>query len=119
MEKYPLMFDWAQQLAQTNDKLKDDHVKTFGVHASGVIVGDEPLADVYPLRWVTKDKKLVTQWDMRTAEEFGFMKVDILGLRNLDTLTELNRILVASKRKILLTLKLCNIRIILRKCGRF
>jgi DNA polymerase-3 subunit alpha len=96
MEKYPLMFDWARQLAQTNDKLKDDHVKTFGVHASGVIVGDEPLAEVYPLRWVTKDKKLVTQWDMRTAEEFGFMKVDILGLRNLDTLTELNRILVAT-----------------------
>jgi DNA polymerase-3 subunit alpha len=99
IQKNPLMFEWAQQLAQTDPLLKDDHVKTFGVHASGVIVGDEPLADVYPLRWVTKDKKLVTQWGMNIAEEFGFMKVDILGLRNLDTLTELNRILVEQEKE--------------------
>jgi DNA polymerase-3 subunit alpha len=98
LEKYPQLFEWAMDLSQTDDKLKDDQVKTYGVHPSGVIVGDEPLADIYPLRWVTKDKKLVTQWDMRIAEKLGFIKADLLGLRNLDTLTELNRILIATER---------------------
>lgn len=79
-QQEPLLFDYAEQLhGRTNN---------YGVHASGVLVGDEPLAPVFPLRWHAKDKKLVTQWDMRIAEKLGFMKMDILGLRNLDGLME-------------------------------
>lgn len=69
------------------------HIHTYTVHASGVLVGDEPLAEVFPLRYHAADKKMVTQWDMRTAEQLGYMKMDILGLRNLDTLDEVNTIL--------------------------
>lgn len=98
MDEYPKLFEFAIALAQTDKKLKDDQPKTYGVHASGVIVGDEPLSAVFPLRWVSNEKKLVTQWDMRVADQLGFMKGDILGLRNFDTLTELNRILVENEK---------------------
>jgi DNA polymerase-3 subunit alpha len=76
----PQLFDYAEKLER--------HIFTYGVHPSGILVGDEPLAEVFPLRWHAKDKKVVTQWDMRTAEKFGFMKMDILGVRNLDGLME-------------------------------
>jgi DNA polymerase-3 subunit alpha len=67
---------------------------TYGVHPSGYLISDVPLAENFPLRWSAKDKKGVTQWDMRIAEELGFMKIDFLGLRNLDTLMKYNDVLV-------------------------
>lgn len=83
--KYPRLFEYAETM----------HGRTFtyGVHASGYVVSDVPLKEHFPLRWNTKEKKPVTQWDMRIAEKMGFMKMDILGLRNLDTLMEFNDIL--------------------------
>lgn len=94
MAKYPLVFEWAQKLAETTKDSKDDHVKTYGTHASGVLIADEPLRTEFPLRWVPSEQKMVSQWDMRDAEKLGFQKVDILGLTKLDTLDEVNRILV-------------------------
>lgn len=86
--KYPQMFKWAERLY--------DHIRGYGVHASGLIVGDEELDGIFPMRWVSKDKKLVTQWPMEIAEDFGYMKMDFLGLRTLDTLEEVNNILIES-----------------------
>ncbi len=83
--KHPKLFEYAETLyGRTN---------TYGVHASGFVIADVPLADHFPLRWNAKEKKPVTQWDMRVAEQLGYMKMDILGLRNLDTLMEYNKVL--------------------------
>jgi DNA polymerase-3 subunit alpha len=86
VKKYPELFDCAEKLFK--------HIFTYTVHPSGVLVTDgDPIAEVFPLRYHPKEKKMVTQWDMRTAEMFGYMKMDVLGLRNLDTLDEVNKIL--------------------------
>lgn len=84
-DKYPDLFTYAEQLY--------GNTFTYGIHASGVLISDEPLNATFPLRWHAKEKKPVTQFDYRTADKLGFMKVDILGLRNLDILMELNSIL--------------------------
>lgn len=85
--KYPQLFEYAEQLF--------GNTYTYGIHASGIVISDEPLQGSFPLRWHSKEQKPVTQWDMRIADSLGFMKVDVLGLRNLDTLMELNSILVS------------------------
>lgn len=91
IQRYPQLFDCAEKLFE--------HIFTYTVHPSGVLVTDgEPIAEVFPLRYHAKDKKLVTQWDMRTAEQFKYMKMDILGLRNLDTLDEVNTILKSQNK---------------------
>lgn len=82
----PILFEWARELY--------DMPRTYGIHASGVIVGDEPLAYNYPLKWNARHKKMVTQWDMDVADNLGYMKMDVLGLRTLDTLDEVNNILL-------------------------
>lgn len=89
--KHPRLFEYAEIL----------HGRTFtyGVHASGYVVADVPLAENFPMRWNTKEKKPVTQFDMRIAEKMGFMKMDILGLRNLDTLMEYNSVLAQQGKK--------------------
>ena len=51
------------------------------IHASGVIVSDEPLAGRLPLR--VAEGKVVAQADMNTAAWLGFTKIDALGLANL------------------------------------
>jgi len=85
VHKYPLLFEYAETMY--------GRTFTYGVHASGYVVADVPLREYFPLRWNTKEKKPVTQFDMRIAEKMGFMKMDILGLRNLDTLMEYNNVL--------------------------
>jgi DNA polymerase-3 subunit alpha len=84
-EKYWPLFEYAEELY--------DHVRTYGIHASGVLISDEPLADTFPLKWVPKHKKMVTQWDMDVAADNLYMKMDLLGLRTLDTLEEVNKLL--------------------------
>lgn len=86
VKKYPKLFEYAEDMY--------DHVYAYGVHASGVIIGDEPLAETYPLRWNPKQKKLVSQFDMDVADEWGYMKVDLLGIAKLDMLEEYNKLLV-------------------------
>lgn len=53
------------------------------VHACGIVVSDQYLPDLIPLR-VHKNGRWVTQWDSRDVEGFGLLKLDILALRNLD-----------------------------------
>lgn len=84
IEEFPELFEAAEWLT--------GRLSNYGVHASAVILSDEPLTGLLPGRLVedksTGTKKLVTQIEMKEVEDLGFLKLDILGLRNLDTLME-------------------------------
>jgi DNA polymerase-3 subunit alpha len=56
------------------------------IHAAGVVIGSEPLIDVVPLQQKGADAELVTQFSMKNVEALGLLKVDFLGLRNLDVI---------------------------------
>jgi DNA polymerase III subunit alpha len=57
--------------------------RQWGVHAAGVILSREPLADVLPIQRREQDGAIITQWDMGACESMGLLKMDFLGLRNL------------------------------------
>src|SRR5215471_15122288 len=59
-----------------------------GIHAAGVVIGAEPLIDVLPLQQKGADSEVVTQFSMGNVEALGLLKVDFLGLRNLDVIDE-------------------------------
>ncbi len=61
-------------------------VRQDGIHAAGVVIGAEPLADVVPLQQKGSDQEVVTQFSMKNVEALGLLKVDFLGLRNLDVI---------------------------------
>jgi len=60
------------------------------IHACGVVIGDEPLTDLVPLRREAsfdEDTPSVTEWEAGGVEGAGLLKLDVLGLRNLDIVT--------------------------------
>lgn len=77
-EKYPRLFRVAQKI--------EGCPKSRGTHAAGVVISDEPFDAGFPLRWNTKEKALMTEWDMEVLDEMGFLKMDILGLKTMDVL---------------------------------
>jgi len=61
----------------------------LGVHAAGVIIGDaKPLSDYVPLLYNNEMNVWAVQSDMVESEEHGLLKMDFLGLKNLDVLSE-------------------------------
>jgi len=69
--------------------------KHFGVHAAGIAIANNPIGDLVPLL-PEIDGVLGVQYDMKDLEILGLLKLDMLGLRNLDviqnTLTTIKRI---------------------------
>ncbi len=56
------------------------------IHAAGVVIGAAPLMEVVPLQQKGVDQEIVTQFSMNTIEALGLLKMDFLGLRNLDVI---------------------------------
>jgi DNA polymerase-3 subunit alpha len=98
---------WVSKYPELFNKIIDmvNSIRQYGVHASGILISTEPLMDLIPLRIIKKKIEgvevvtITTQFENKTSapdnmeiEDFGFIKFDILGLRNLDTLTEVNRL---------------------------
>ena len=56
------------------------------IHAAGVVIGAQPLIEVIPLQQKGPDAEVVTQVSMGNVEALGLLKMDFLGLRNLDVI---------------------------------
>jgi DNA polymerase-3 subunit alpha len=62
------------------------------IHAAGVVIGAQPLIDTIPLQQKGADAELVTQFAMGNVEALGLLKMDFLGLRNLDVIATAERL---------------------------
>ncbi len=63
-------------------------VRQDSIHAAGVVIGDRPLVDYVPLQQKGPGQEIVTQFPMGDVERLGLLKMDFLGLRNLDVIDE-------------------------------
>ncbi len=52
-------------------------------HAAGIVISPEPVDEVLPLYVPSKTNELVSQYAMSELEAIGFLKIDLLGLKNL------------------------------------
>ena len=65
-----------------------------GIHAAAVVITDQPLTDYLPVQRKPEAGKdpeeapIVTQYEMHGVEDLGLLKMDFLGLRNLDVISE-------------------------------
>lgn len=60
-------------------------MRSYGQHAAGMVVAGEPLVNRSVLEVRTNGQ--VVNWDKRIVEEQGLVKMDILGLVTLDTIS--------------------------------
>jgi DNA polymerase III subunit alpha len=71
-------------------------VRNSSIHAAAVVIADRPLTDIVPLQLADagadengeKAFRTVTQFSMKPIEEIGLLKMDFLGLRNLDVIED-------------------------------
>jgi len=71
-------------------------VRNSSIHAAAVVIADRPLTDVVPLQIAEagtgeggeKVFRTVTQFTMKPIEQIGLLKMDFLGLRNLDVIED-------------------------------
>src|SRR4029078_6783085 len=71
-------------------------VRNASIQAAAVVIADRPLTDVVPLQLADagngengqKIYRTVTQYSMKPIEEMGLLKMDFLGLRNLDVIED-------------------------------
>jgi len=67
-------------------------VRQDSIHAAGVVIADRPLTEVVPLQQKGAGQEVVTQFAMGDVEALGLLKMDFLGLRNLDVIDEAVRL---------------------------
>jgi DNA polymerase-3 subunit alpha len=71
-------------------------VRNSSIHAAAVVIADRPLTEIVPLQIADAgtdengDKvfRTVTQFTMKPVEQIGLLKMDFLGLRNLDVIED-------------------------------
>ena len=89
-------------------------VRNNSIHAAAVVIADRPLDEIVPLQ-LAEDRgagaangngnggprersyKVVTQYSMGPIEEIGLLKMDFLGLRNLDVIEDAVEIIERSR----------------------
>ena len=64
-----------------------------GIHAAAVVIAPSPVTDYMPVQRKPEgdsgdDAPIVTQYEMHGVEDLGLLKMDLLGLRNLDVISD-------------------------------
>ncbi len=68
--------------------------RSDGIHAAAVVITKEPVTHYLPIQRKPEsgqdpaDAPIVTQFEMGGVESLGLLKMDFLGLRNLDVITD-------------------------------
>lgn len=75
----------VKDLIDTSRKL-EGLPRHSSTHAAGVVIASNPIDDYVPIQ--KNDHNIVTQFDMNTLEELGFLKMDFLGLKTLTVLKD-------------------------------
>ena len=71
-------------------------MRNSSIHAAAVVISDRPLTDILPLQIADAGSdengerifRTVTQFSMKPVEQLGLLKMDFLGLRNLDVIED-------------------------------
>jgi DNA polymerase-3 subunit alpha len=85
----------AKQIVEVAQGL-EGIARNSSIHAAAVVIADRPLTDIVPLQIAEagvgadgeKVFRVVTQFTMKPIEQIGLLKMDFLGLRNLDVIED-------------------------------
>ena len=67
--------------------------RNVSTHAAGVVIAPHPLVQYTPLQFGPGREAVVTQYDMKAVGDIGLLKIDFLGLQNLDIIATCLRLL--------------------------
>src|SRR5204862_2211498 len=74
----------------------EDLTRNASVHAAGVVIGDQPLVNLLPLKQ-DEDGTIVTQYAMGPVGDLGLLKMDFLGLKSITVISNTCEMVKATK----------------------
>ncbi|MGI9605226.1 MAG: DNA polymerase III subunit alpha [Acidimicrobiales bacterium] len=80
--------------------------RSDGIHAAAVVITKEPLTEYLPIQrkpesgQAPEDAPVVTQYEMNGVESLGLLKMDFLGLRNLDVIDDTIRMIEETQSEV-------------------
>ncbi len=83
------LIDLAQQI--------EGCARHVSIHAAGVVISPTALTDFTPLQIDTREGKTITQYEMKSVEAAGLVKMDFLGIRNLSILGDAIKLVKQTK----------------------
>jgi DNA polymerase-3 subunit alpha len=87
-ERYQELMEYAQTL--------EGLARHASTHAAGVVITPDKLTKYVPLFKSTKGE-VTTQYDMKSVEEIGLLKMDFLGLRTLSVIQEATEMIAVNR----------------------
>lgn len=81
-EKYAKLLDYCAAINR--------FPRQIGTHLGGLVISGRPLTDVTPLQ-ISPKGVLITQFDKHTIEDLGLIKIDLLSLRTLSAVADLEK----------------------------
>jgi len=91
-EEYKDIFDIAMKIERIP--------KNEGVHAAGIIVADQPLYNLFPMRYSTKMGKMVIDIEGSDIEYLGGVKFDVLGVAALEKVYKIQEMINKKLEKV-------------------
>jgi DNA polymerase-3 subunit alpha len=85
----------ARQIMQ-HARVLEGLFRHAGVHAAGVVISDQPLANMIPLAR-DKEGQVITQFSKDHIEALGLLKADFLGLTTLSIIEETTKLIAQTK----------------------
>lgn len=67
-------------------KTVEGSVRHTSIHAAGVVISPTTLTDFTPIQHEVGGTRITTQYEMKSVETAGLLKMDFLGIRNLSIL---------------------------------
>lgn len=98
-EELKNLYENDQEVQEIVDLAKkiEGCARHISVHAAGVVISPSDVTDFVPVQFDPKAGKIITQYDMRSAEDAGLIKFDFLGLKNLAILASAIKIVKKTK----------------------
>src|SRR2546423_8050159 len=67
--------------------------RNVSTHAAGVVIAPDPLVRYTPLQFGPGREAVIAQYDMKAVGDIGLLKIDFLGLQNLDIIATCMRLI--------------------------
>ena len=106
LEKAPPLAEQVKREERVGDMWKvaralEGCTRHASVHASAVVISDEPLMERVPLYKDPKRPELITGYAMGPIEKLGLLKMDFLGLKTLTVIADAVRLIKESRGVVL------------------
>jgi DNA polymerase-3 subunit alpha len=102
LEKAPALAEQVKRDQRVGDmwavaRALEGCTRHASVHASAVVISDEPLMERVPLYKDPKRPELITGYAMGPIEKLGLLKMDFLGLKTLTVISDALRLIKESR----------------------